>query len=94
MLREAVTCSVRSCAGLLCTARLSLEKIVALNPIASPTSNGAVGDLGLSVQTQKDAADVAELARKKKLQQMQDQQKAGGAGVPNAAFQTLTTGMI
>lgn len=67
---------------------------MAMNPISSPTSNGAVGDLGLSVQAQKDAADVAELARKKKLQDQAAQQKAGGAGVPNAAFQTLTTGMI
>lgn len=67
-----------------------------LNPISSPTSNGAVGDLGLSVQTQKDAAAAADLARKKKLQQQADAAKAGaiGAGTANPAYQSLLTGMI
>lgn len=60
------------------------------NPLSSPTSGGAAGDLGLSAAAQQSAAAVAELAKKKKLQQQMDLQKAGSGGMPSAAFNALT----
>lgn len=62
---------------------------MSLNPISSPTM-GAIGDLGLSVQAQKDAADIADKARRKKLMEQKDLANAGSGGMPSAAFQALT----
>jgi hypothetical protein len=59
------------------------------NPLQSPTT-GAAGDLGLGLGTQESAAAVAELARKKKLQQQKDLANAGAGGMPSAAFNALT----
>lgn len=60
------------------------------NPLQSPTSGGAAGDLGLGLSAQQSADAVAELARKKKLQQQMDLQKSGSGGMPSAAFNALT----
>lgn len=58
------------------------------NPLAS--ASGAAGDLGLSSAAQQSAEQIAELAKKKKLQQQADMQKAGSGGMPSAAFNALT----
>lgn len=60
------------------------------NPLQSPTGGGAAGDLGLGPAAQQSAAQIAELAKKKKLQQQMDLQKAGSGGMPSAAFNALT----
>ena len=59
------------------------------NPLSSP-SMGAIGDLGLSAAAQKDAADIAEKARRKKQQTDKDTANAGSGGMPSAAFNALT----
>lgn len=59
------------------------------NPLQSPTT-GAAGDLGLGPAAQQSAEAVAELARKKKLQQQKDMQNAGSGGMPSAAFNALS----
>lgn len=59
------------------------------NPLQSPTT-GAAGDLGLGPAAQQSAEQIAELARKKKLQQQKDMANAGSGGMPSAAFQALT----
>lgn len=59
------------------------------NPLQSPTT-GAAGDLGLGAAAQQSAEAVAELARKKKLQQQKDLANAGSGGMPSAAFNALT----
>lgn len=59
------------------------------NPLQSPTT-GAAGDLGLGPAAQQSAAAIAELARKKKLQQSKDLANAGSGGMPSAAFNALT----
>ena len=57
------------------------------NPLA-PLA--AAGDLGLSLAAKKDAADIADRARKKKLQDQKDLANAGAGGMPGAAFQMLS----
>lgn len=64
------------------------------NPISSPTTGGAVGDLGLSEEAQKSAAAVADMAKKKKLQQTMDMKNAGSGGMPSTLFDTLSTGRM
>jgi hypothetical protein len=59
------------------------------NPLQSPTT-GAAGDLGLGPAAQQSAEQIAELARKKKLQQQKDLANAGSGGMPSAAFSALT----
>lgn len=59
------------------------------NPLQSPTI-GAAGDLGLGPAAQQSAAAVAELARKRKLQQQKDLANAGSGGMPSAAFNALS----
>jgi hypothetical protein len=57
------------------------------NPLSS--MNGAAGDLGLSQGAQDQAAQIAQQAKKKKLQD-QLAMKTAGAGVAPSAFQALT----
>lgn len=64
------------------------------NPISSPSTGGAVGDLGLSLEAQKSAQAVADLAKKKKLQQATDIKNAGSGGMPSSLFNTLSTGQL
>jgi hypothetical protein len=57
------------------------------NPLAS--MSGASDSLGLSAAAKESAADIAEKARKKKLQEQMDL-KTAGAGITPSAFQALT----
>lgn len=59
------------------------------NPLQSPTT-GAAGDLGLGPAAMQSAEQIAELARKKKLQEQKDLKNAGSGGMPSAAFSALT----
>lgn len=55
------------------------------NPLA--TMSGASDSLGLSAAAKQNAQDIADQAKKKKLQQQMDMNRAG---VTQSAFQALT----
>lgn len=57
------------------------------NPLA--TIDGAIGDLGLSSAAKEQANDIANKAKKKKMQDQMDMKAAGAAG-SSSAFQALT----
>lgn len=57
------------------------------NPLAS--MNGAAGDLGLSSAAKDQANQIAQNAKKKKLQEQMNIKSAGVGGQPSA-FQSLT----
>lgn len=57
------------------------------NPLA--TMSGASDSLGLSSAAKQQAQDIADEAKKKKLQQQLDLKTAGPGGAPSA-FQALT----
>jgi hypothetical protein len=63
---------------------------MSLNPISSLTMGAAAGDLGLSNQAQSDAAEVADRAKKKKMQDEKDAAAAGTAAAPSNAYRALT----
>lgn len=57
------------------------------NPLDS--MSGASDSLGLSSAAKQDAQDIADRAKKKKLQEQADMKVTGGAGV-QSAFQALS----
>ncbi len=59
---------------------------MAIPMIGSPSASSTDLGLGLQQQTQSEI----EAVRKKRLQQLQDMNKAGATGQPNAAYMSLT----
>lgn len=67
---------------------------IGINPLASPSTGGAVGDLGMSSAAQLEAKAIAEKLKKKKQADQQAAAQANPAAGPGSVMSDLMKGMF